>query len=262
MKARFLEKQKPVLSLEDLSSKLQTADYVVLGEAHDNPIHHDLQLAVLQSLHDKGWLKQITMEMMIPSQQAAADEMAAKGITNPDKIYELLEWNDGWDWAFYGPIVIWAVSEGIPLRAGNLSRDELKIIRAQPVRIGEVMLGKGGLNIHRERLRSAHCGNISKAMEERMLRVQVARDARMANSMMAIPTGSALLAGNWHARKDIGVPKYLESLKPEAVVIAVGFLEQPAMADLGSAEFFDIAWDTPGIQRQGYSDLCKPKSVK
>ena len=265
MSARFLEEKKStaVLSLDDLSIKLQSADYIILGESHDNPIHHDLQLAVLEKLYETGWLKQISLEMLIPSQQVSADELIAKGITNPDEIYDKMQWNEGWDWAFYGPIVIWAVSEGIPLKAANLSKDELKIVREQPVRIGEVMLGKEGLNIHRERLRNSHCGHIDKALEERMLRVQVARDVRMANSMMAISAGSALLAGNWHARKDIGVPKYLKSLKPGSRVIAVGFLEQPDMAHLSGPEFYDVVWDTPGVQRPDYSEMCeKFKSSK
>ena len=204
MSGQLLTDNKPIHSMDELVTSLHNADYIILGENHDNAIHHDLQLTILQELHSKGWLKQISMEMLTPIQQAGADSLVAKGETDPDQIYKQLQWNAGWDWALYGPIVIWAVSEGVPLKAANLSKDELKIIRSQPVRIGEVVLGKEGLNIHRERLRSAHCGHIDKAMEEKMLRVQVARDARMANSLMSVRSGGASVVWKLACTKGCG----------------------------------------------------------
>ncbi len=249
------ESAKP--TLESLVDTVAEADYVILGENHDNPIHHDLQLATLEALHARGWLKLLALEMLTPSQQVSADKLISDGITDLGQIYKELNWDDGWDWALYGPIVIWAVAEGIPLKAANLDTEELKAIREQHLRADNMVLDSESLQLHRDRFVSAHCGYINKAVEEKMLRVQVARDARMAASLTSEKTGVALLAGNWHARKDIGVPRYVLSSHPEARLMSVGFLEYPDMAHFKSPYFYDVAWDTPGMQRPDYCEMMK-----
>ena len=246
----------------DLADELQRADFVILGEQHDNAEHHNLQLNVLKELNRRGWLKQVSLEMLVPSQQSAADFALKEQITDQNKLYQILSWKKGWEWELYGPIVSWTISSGIALKAGNLDEGELKTVRDQPVRLGEKLLGESGLDIHRNQFRESHCGHTNKAREEVMLRVQVARDARMAASLASVKTGSVLLAGNWHARKDIGVPRYVRVSQPMAKLLTVGAMEEPTDDSQTLAKKYDIVWTTSGVERPDFCAMFKNGNLK
>ncbi|WP_281646390.1 ChaN family lipoprotein [Parendozoicomonas sp. Alg238-R29] len=248
--------------LEELVGKLAQNDYIILGEKHDNPEHHDLQLDILKELHTRGWLKQISMEMLTTSQQHDVNMVVRRKITDFYGLEQVLEWEKGWDWQLYGPIITWAISEDIPIKAANLNKSELEIIRQQPQRVGTEILGSAGLKIHKDQFKESHCGYIDRTRQESMLRVQVARDARMAASMLSVKSGSVLLAGSWHARKDIGVPKYLRASKPDARIQSLGMIERPVDNYLALEKEYDIVWETEGIPRPDYCEMFKNRQLK
>jgi hypothetical protein len=71
---------------------------------------------------------------------------------------------------------------------------------------------------------AGHCHALPADLWPRMARAQFARDAVMAQALGAHAAhGAVLLAGNGHARRDLGVPRWL-ALDPRRV-LAVGFLE-------------------------------------
>jgi uncharacterized iron-regulated protein len=62
-------------------------------------------------------------------------------------------------------------------------------------------------------MRQAHCSMMPESMLDAMVLVQRARDAMLASQTHAALAGAdsvVLIAGNGHARKDRGVPRYLE----------------------------------------------------
>ena len=254
--------EKPKPSIDVLVDKLVQADYVILGEKHDNPEHHKLQLEILKKLNKRGWLKQVSMEMLTPSQQSDVDMATEKRIEDFYGLEQVLQWEKGWNWELYGPIVSWAVSEGVPLKAANLDEAELKNVRLKPDRLGQELLGQHGVAIHRKQFRDSHCGHVDRKREESMLRVQVSRDARMAASMTAKSKGVVLLAGSWHARKDIGVPRYVHLSTPDAKIISVGMVERPLDEKHNLDKQFDLVWMTDGVERPDYCEMFRNRTLK
>ncbi len=243
-----------------LVDHLQSADFIILGELHDNAEHHALQEAVLRELHRRGWLQQIAMEMLQPYQQGAADRAVQEGITDMRELNTQLQWQNGWDWELYGPIVSWATATGVPLVAANIDPGERKMMREYPARLSHKLLGDSGQKIHLQRLREAHCQMLDDAALERMLRVQIARDARMANRL-STSKGTVLLAGNWHARKDIGVPHFLELIRPGAKVMVLGALERSDLS-LAQPSIYDIVWVTEALDRTDPCAMDKPMATE
>ncbi|MGY0219792.1 ChaN family lipoprotein [Endozoicomonadaceae bacterium StTr2] len=250
------------LDYGQLLSKLQQADYILLGENHDNSWHHDRQLAIVKDLQKAGWLKQLSMEMMTPAQQEGADTVVAERSQDVDKIRKILNWSERWEWKFYGPIISHVVAQGIPLKTANLERDQLMAIYRQPdaVQIPDV-LNKAALELTRERIVESHCGNIPADRINSMVMIQRARDDAMAASLLQAKTGALLLAGNWHTRNDLGVPRYLAEMAPGKKVISLGFVEQDDAEEEQSTvsdSQYDVVWVTPAVERN--IELCgKPK---
>ncbi|MTI13619.1 ChaN family lipoprotein [Sansalvadorimonas verongulae] len=249
-------------SVDALVDELVKSDYIILGERHDNPEHHNLQLEILKELHKRGWLKQVSMEMITPSQQADVDMAIERKIDDFYGLEQVLQWQKGWDWNLYGPIVSWVVSEGIPLQAANLDENELKSVREKPNRVGTELLGPEGLAIHRQQFRDSHCGYVDRPREESMLRVQLSRDARMASSMTARKKGVVLLAGSWHARKDIGVPRFVKGAAPYAKLTSLGMVERTGNEGENLENKYDIVWMTDGVERPDYCEMFRSRMKK
>jgi hypothetical protein len=114
-----------------------------------------------------------------------------------------------------------------------------------------------------DEIRAAHCGAMSDARVAAMVTAQRARDAEMAERLVAGQRdGAVLIAGAGHVRADQGVPRGLAALAPEARVASVAFLEvadgwtAPAdyAARFGAPRLpFDYVWFTA---RADNADPC------
>jgi len=76
-------------------------------------------------------------------------------------------------------------------------------------------------------IRDSHCGYASEESVKAMVNVQRARDAQMAQSLIAAgnPDGAILVAGAGHVRNDYGIPVYLSAKAVGKVVISIAFVE-------------------------------------
>ena len=76
-------------------------------------------------------------------------------------------------------------------------------------------------------IRDAHCGYASETTVKAMVHVQRARDAQMAQSLLAAGDhdGALLVSGAGHVRNDYGIPVYLKSKAPKKRVISMAFVE-------------------------------------
>ena len=130
------------ISPEQLLDRLARAERVLVGEQHDNPDHHTLQLWLLRELSRLRPQGSVLMEMLNPDQQNKVDQAqttarAGQAITDP---FATLAWQPGWDWSLYGPLVMHQLRQPYPLLAANLDRAEImQIYRQRPV------LGGGAL---------------------------------------------------------------------------------------------------------------------
>jgi uncharacterized iron-regulated protein len=230
---------------EQLFDRAARARHVILGEIHDNPEHHQLQLVVLQALARTP--RRLAMEQFDSEHQAAIDAAPrdAEALADAGRFDR-----KGWNWPLYRPLVQFALQHGWPIIAANLSRTEGRAIVAEPARAG-LPPASATVKIALERdIIDGHCGAAPEAKRlAGMVEAQRARDARMA---AVLKDRSVLIAGSGHAQRDRGVPLYLA----DRDVISIAFTEvesgKTAARDYG-AEGYDYLWFTVRAER---ADPC------
>jgi len=232
-----------------LLARLAAADHVILGETHDNPVHHRLQRRVLDSLAGAG-RRTLAMEQFDGEHQAALDAARARNV-DADALADAGRFDrTGWNWPLYRPLVQFALDHGWPIVAANLSRGEARRIVADPSRSGLAPAPPALQEALKRDLVEGHCGKLPPAkLLAGMIEAQRARDARMASAMKP-PT--VLIAGSGHARRDRGVPLYL----PGARVVSIAFVEveEDRTTPRDYPQDFDHLWFTSRAARE---DPCK-----
>jgi uncharacterized iron-regulated protein len=249
----------------ELLRELQRADYVLLGETHDNPHHHRLQAELLDALSPAR--PALAMEMFDTGDQPGLDAARAKGVDADGLAKAGAMDTKSWRWDMYRPLVAIAVERGLPLAAANLSREGARNV----MRTGWAALPdaarldvEGPWNPKREatlgeEIRIAHCGEFPDSLMPGMVRAQRARDAVMADVLLRYPR-AVLIAGRGHARSDYGVPIYLRQRAPGAKVLSVGFTERAPGDPISPRDTaaFDYVWPTPPAERP---DQCASLAV-
>ena len=214
---------------------------VLLGEVHDNAQQHQLRLAALQRAFAAGWRPAIAMEQFDRDHQADIERARRE---RPGDAQYLIDAaapagaraGSGWNWSFYRPFVELALRYDVPLIAANLSNaDTGKIVRGGYSAVfSEAAIAALGLGVpvaadlqaaQEREIDNGHCHALPPSVWPRMARAQFARDAVMAEAIRLGEQGRGvvLLAGNGHARRDFGVPRWLDTAKNR--VFAVGYLE-------------------------------------
>lgn len=241
------------LSPAQLLDRLAAAPRVMVGEQHDNPDHHALELWLVRALAGRRPNGSVLLEMLNPNQQSAvtaAQSAAAKGDT-PSDLIGALHWQPGWDWSQYGPLATWLVKQPAPLQAANLDRSEImEIYRKKPGLQGAASTTAQVREALLEDIRESHCGLLPESQLPAMLAVQQQRDRRMAERFKAAPEPAVLIAGGFHARRDLGVPLHLQDLD------AAQGLQVVMLAEVGKSvapEQADYVWYTPA---QPPTDYC------
>ena len=265
---------------EALHAALRAARYRLLGEAHDNPDHHDLQLELLVLLGESGLRPAVAFEQFDRESDPALQKLLAAGGATAEAVAEATGFDrKNWRWDYYRPLVEAALRYRMPVRAANLSR----AAAGRVVKAGLDSLGEGrasALRIdaawsdERERVLhalvvEAHCGMLPESILPGMTLAQRARDASLAEALLDPgPDGAVLIAGNGHARNDLGVPLYLRQARPGESIISIGLLEVEAgMTDpseylVGSAGAelqYDFVWFTPRWDRPDPCEKLKPQ---
>ncbi len=262
---------------ETLVKRLARADFVLLGERHDNPDHHTLQAEVLRSLIAVGRRPAVGFEMLGRDDASAIADHLATAPTDAAGFGKAVNWNQrGWpDWAMYQPIAEAAlqaklriVGTNLPLAtARKMSRDGLAALEPQVIReLGldepppEPVFASMAADI-----RDAHCGHAPEKSLKPMVDVQRARDAQMAQSLIAAgdPDGAVLVAGAGHVRADYGIPVYIRAKAPVKRVISISFVEVDKQRTTPQSYAlpypdgrlpFDYVWFTPRVDDE---DPCE-----
>ena len=260
----------------DLASALRAARYRLIGEIHDNPDHHAIQLELLRQLADSGLKPIVAFEQFDRDHDAALQERLAGGNATPDDVASAVSFNHaGWTWNFYRPLVEVALRHGMPLKAANLPTAAARSV----VKEGVAALGPGratalGLesvwSTERERslqeiIFDGHCRALPERLLPGMALAQRARDATLAEALLgAGADGAVLIAGNGHVRRDLAVPLYLTPFS----ICAVGILEveaekkdpQAYLETALSAPPYDFVCFTPAWERPDPCAAFKPKA--
>jgi uncharacterized iron-regulated protein len=248
-----------VLTPQQLLTRLAEPEQLIIGEQHDNADHHAVQLWVLRSLGEQRPQGSLLLEILTPDQQPRVDQVH-QSITPPADLPGALAWQDGWDWNLYGPIVRFALTQPYPLLAANLNSAEIRTVyRNPPVLKGQRSNVESVKTVLLEQISDSHCGLLPESQMPAMLAVQQQRDRRMAERLLAAPRPSILLAGAWHARKDVGVPLHVVDLGATEAPTVLMLAEQGAEV---TATMADYVWYTPATPKQDYCEQMRKQSGK
>ncbi|MDD2057867.1 ChaN family lipoprotein [Pseudomonas sp. GD03860] len=240
------------LTPQQLVERLAAAPRVLVGEQHDNPDHHALQLWLMRQLAAQRPQGSLLMEMINPDQQANVDavQAAARAGEAPGDLFKALAWQANWDWSVYGALVTYAVKQPYPLLAANLNRAQImQIYKQRPSLEGSVSTTPSVQATLLNDIRESHCGLLPEAQMPAMLAVQQQRDRRMAERLLAAPTPAVLLAGAFHVRKDLGVPLHLSDLGAKEGNLVLILAETGKTV---SAESADFVWYTAAQPEQDH----------
>jgi uncharacterized iron-regulated protein len=260
----------------EVRTRLAASRYVLLGETHGNPDHHRLQAWSLRALIDAGRRPAVAFEMLTDDHASAVARYLAGRPPDAAGLGDAVAWaRSGWpDWRLYQPIADLAVAHGLPILTANLGGTTVRALaRGGAGAVDPALASRWGLGaplpapaevVMANEIREAHCGHASDRMVTGMIAAQRARDARMAESLLAGERdGAVLIAGAGHVRRDHGVPFHLARRAPGARVLSVGFLEVrddlTSPPDYGArfgvaAPPFDLVWFTPRTDDQ---DPCE-----
>ena len=244
---------------DEVAGRIDASDIVLLGETHDNPAHHEIQLRLLEKAASRR-RPALALEPIDSEHQAAIDAArdSAEAIAKAGKVAS------SWEWNLYAPLVSFALVRGLPIVAANLSRPRAREIGAQgleslgaqePRRLALETTWNAQRNATlRKILMDAHCGKDFPHIDG-MIVSQRARDAVMADRILARAPVVAII-GRGHARKDFGVPIYLAQRAPGRKVLSIGLVEvqekvaRPADYDEAAPDVHDLVWFTPRAERK------------
>ncbi|WP_082680187.1 ChaN family lipoprotein [Paucibacter sp. KCTC 42545] len=244
-------RSQEVLSPADLLTLMRQSDFVLLGEVHDNPLHHQRRGALLAQLRAPAVA--VAEHLPAPAQLQLRPEL------------DLLSQLSGagfeakaWRWPLHEALFEGLRASGMTLLGGNVAtplarqvaregRDALPdFARAQ---MDATPLSAPGRAALAADLVQGHCGQLSGPRLEGMIWAQGLRDASLWSTMKAAAKAGAkpvlLLAGNGHIRSDYGLAYWIQQQAPKARVISVGFAEigQP------TAGLYTHVWRTPAATR-------------
>lgn len=197
----------------------------VLGETHDNPLHHAEQARLIAEISPTA----LIFEMLSP-EQAKIVNTSERDVALGDKI----GWEEaGWpDFAMYLPIF---TASNAPIYGARVLRDDLLTAidldaafvfgdDAEPFGL----LQSAPVDMRREQA-DAHCGALPEEMLDGMVEAQRLRDASFARTTLQAleETGGpvVLITGSGHARTDRGVPAYIANARPDVEVHSIGIVE-------------------------------------
>jgi len=152
------------------------------------------------------------------------------------------------------------------INAANISNEEMMQVYGAPTTAKiEGVLDEQTMAALERDIDESHCGMLPESQFPAMVRVQQARDFAMAASLASNTQQQlqVLIAGNYHIRRDLGVPNYLlnrQSNLEESQIVTLAFMEvdgasnDPAdyLQQFGSVKAYDYIWFTPAISGEDY----------
>jgi uncharacterized iron-regulated protein len=219
---------------------LPPADIVILGEVHDNPLHHAHQAIAIGAIAPKA----LVWEMLTPDAAARAtpDARASYG-----GLRAALDWDaSGWpDFALYYPLFAAApdaaiIGADLPdadvRRAFDTGAASVFGPEAAAFGLSDPLPGPVQTALLTE-LADAHCGALPADRLSAMAEVQRLRDATLARAAVTAHAATGgpvvIIAGSGHARTDRGIPAYISAAAPDLTVLSIGQTEAAPGTDPG-----------------------------
>jgi uncharacterized iron-regulated protein len=227
----------------DLEAAVAGGGILVLGEVHDNPVHHRLRAVLLRQLTALPPPSRpgLVLEQLTGDQQPEIEAFEAlpPAKRSMEALLGAVSWErSGWSQYPYGPLLAAALDGGYPLVAGDGPRDLVRqaarqgnaaVAPAERARLAlATPLGADQDAAMLREIEDSHCGMLPTSAFAGMAFSQRVRDAHLADAALraAAAHGAAvMLIGNGHARSDRGVPWYVRQREPARRIVAVLLLE-------------------------------------
>jgi uncharacterized iron-regulated protein len=192
------------------------APVLIFGEQHDQPDQQRQVADTVQALAARGQLSAVVLEMA----ERGHDTRHLARDADEEQARAALAWT-GWPWPAYAAVVMNAVRAGVPVLGGNAPKAQNRAAMTD-----ETLDQRVADNVRQqiaEAVRSGHCGLLPASQEPGMVRIQIARDLSLANTLASALVNARpgqqvlLLTGAQHASRDRGVPLHL----PPATTLSV-----------------------------------------
>ncbi|MHB8910970.1 MAG: ChaN family lipoprotein [Syntrophales bacterium] len=227
-----------LVSQEQMSAVAADARIVYLGETHDNPASHRLEVQLLEALaHRHPGRQALGMEMFSRSQQPALDRWVSGELTEKAFLRES-RWFENWgmDFGYYRDLLNLARERRIPVIALNAEKDLVAALRGKTpaelsaedrARLPELDLTDP---YHRAVAKAIfgdhHHGSVAL---DGFVRIQVLWDETMAESAaryLSSPAGRdkhlLVVAGGNHVQNGFGIPRRLFRRLPASYLLIGG----------------------------------------
>ncbi len=275
-----------------LLAQIAEARVIYLGETHDNPRHHQLQLEILQEQLDQGRRPALGFEFFSLEQtpylmQYAQTEFGKTAGRKKKRALKRLRKQLGWEsrdeeWGFYSPLLKLANQYQLPVFGADLAPGMIKRL---------TKVGAAGLSSLESRLlfpsdfknpdyrqmmytqfTQSHCGWSQPQLLERLYDTWIARNDAMAMSIASFleerPTEPVvMILGSGHIANNMAVYERVAARIPGIRQVNLGFRQvartprpasdylQPVVVnDTRFAPDHEYFWFT---QRVSYIDPCE-----
>lgn len=232
------------------------ADIVVLGEIHDNPVHHVTQAEIVAALHPAA----LVFEMIPQDKEEEVNALRATGAREADFI-AALDWEkSGWpDFDYY-----WRILAAAP-RAQVFGAEQPRAdVRRATIEGAAGVFGPDAGNYGldqplppaEQRLREAeqaeaHCHALPSELLPGMVEAQRFRDAGLADAAIWARTMTGggqvvVITGSGHADRLRGMPALVNAAEPGLRIVTLGQFE----SDPDNAGDYDALMLAPAPPRE------------
>jgi len=245
------------ISRPDLYTALSYYPLVYVGEQHDNPAAHRLQLEILKAMQERhpGEVA-LGMEMFNHEQQAVLDRWVSGELGEKEFLRES-QWFENWgmDIALYRDLLEFCRAQQIPVIGLNVPGPLGRKVSMTPLdqldaetraQLPEMDMSDPYQRIMVENVFAAHQGG--EAMMESFARRQTLWDESMAERIAAYMQNHpgrhmVVAAGDWHVQYGFGIPRRVHRRLSLPYTLVGGYnLEVP---EEKRAQYMDV--DIPGF---------------
>ena len=226
------------VTVAELENAIETGNYLLIGEKHDNQDHHRLERLIVDFRLNRVRTtlpSAVVLEMLDRKQLDGVNLEQLANLQSSEKLKSQLAWRDkSWPWDNYGKVIRTVINSGSSLVAGNIDRPSLYAAAKNSLQKLDDELRQASTTIpgmsaamHSAVLQDVfdgHCQLMPKEKLNSMVMIQQLRDAYMAFKLSK-SDHAILIAGNGHTRKDYGAGWHLKQRNRESEIVAIALME-------------------------------------
>ena len=252
---RYFTKEGKAAKYSQVIKACKKADIIFIGELHNNPIAHWMELEITQDIfaqRDSNLV--LGAEMFEADNQLIMDEYLSGEIKKKNFEDEMRLWpNYKTD---YKPLVEFAHQNKIPFIATNVPRRYAALVNSKGLEELENLSPEakkylpplpikfdGDLKIYKEMMEMMKSSGMSHVTDN-IVKAQAIKDATMAHFILQhLPSGGGAFIhynGAYHSQDFQGIVWYIKQAKPELNIITISAVEQDDISQL-SDEYLNQA---------------------